>query len=147
MTPFQEKRLSTLLERLAREGSVSQSGFHGIPLEPHALGLDVEAGRVHLPPGTTTLDSGRVRGALAAQAAAWLRDIKVFWAIDSTNSRMVRAAQERPVEGCCWLAELQTAGRGRRGRSWVSPFARNLTLSLGCSVGDAPRDAGALSLW
>ena len=41
---------------------------------------------------------------------------------------------------------MQTAGRGRRGRSWVSPFARNLTLSLGFALGGKPRDAGALSL-
>ena len=59
---------------------------------------------------------------------------------------MTAAAQAGSVDGLCWFAELQTAGRGRRGRSWVSPFARNLTLSLGFSLGGTPRDAGALSL-
>ena len=146
MTSPGEQRLSVLLERLVREKSLPATDFDPLPFEPEEIGLAVGNGRVLLPPGTTTLDRGRIRAALPAAAAAWLRELRVYWAIDSTNSRMVAAAQADSVDGLCWFAELQTAGRGRRGRSWVSSFARNLTLSLGFALGGAPRDAGALSL-
>jgi len=55
-------------------------------------------------------------------------DIKVFAQVDSTNSYLLR--QNNPERKVC-LAESQTAGRGRRGRAWVSPFAQNLYLSIG----------------
>jgi len=32
------------------------------------------------------------------------------------------------------LAEMQTHGRGRRGKEWLSPFAANINLSIGCTL-------------
>lgn len=55
-------------------------------------------------------------------------DVNVFTQLDSTNSYLLR--QTQPARQVC-LAENQTAGRGRRGRVWVSPFAQNLYLSIG----------------
>jgi len=55
-------------------------------------------------------------------------NLHVFAQIDSTNSYLMR--QENPVMQVCF-AESQTAGRGRRGRVWVSPFAQNLYCSIG----------------
>ena len=46
-----------------------------------------------------------------------------------------------PRPFCC-LAERQTKGRGRQGRTWISPFARNLYLSL---LWHFPRDLSELS--
>lgn len=54
--------------------------------------------------------------------------IHLFPQIDSTNAYLLR--QPHPERQVC-LAESQTAGRGRRGRTWVSPFAQNLYLSIG----------------
>ncbi|WP_323816623.1 bifunctional biotin--[acetyl-CoA-carboxylase] ligase/biotin operon repressor BirA [Cellvibrio sp. NN19] len=54
--------------------------------------------------------------------------ISVFPQIDSTNSYLMR--HENPVGQVC-MAESQTAGRGRRGRQWVSPFAQNIYCSCG----------------
>ena len=49
--------------------------------------------------------------------------------VDSTNDYMMsRLADWR--KGECLLAESQTAGRGRRGRQWVSPFGGQMILSL-----------------
>lgn len=48
--------------------------------------------------------------------------------IDSTNSHLMR--QESVAMQVC-LAESQSAGRGRRGRTWVSPFAQNIYCSVG----------------
>ncbi len=54
--------------------------------------------------------------------------INIFAQLDSTNSYLLN--QKQPECQVC-LAESQTAGRGRRGRTWVSPFAQNLYLSIG----------------
>ncbi|GFM51707.1 hypothetical protein PSCICE_29740 [Pseudomonas cichorii] len=44
------------------------------------------------------------------------------------------------------LAESQTAGRGRRGRKWVSPFGENLYYSLALRVDGGMRQLEGLSL-
>jgi BirA family biotin operon repressor/biotin-[acetyl-CoA-carboxylase] ligase len=50
--------------------------------------------------------------------------------VDSTQLWVKRLAQEGAPEGTLVLAELQTAGRGRVDRRWVSPAGANLTFSL-----------------
>lgn len=49
---------------------------------------------------------------------------------DSTNLDIRRAAQENGIHGTVAVGEQQTAGRGRRGRSWVSPPGENLYFSM-----------------
>ncbi|AZF44707.1 Biotin operon repressor [Pseudomonas sp. R1-43-08] len=72
--------------------------------------------------------------------------IHIHGSIDSTNAealRLVGAAQAAPV---LVLAEQQTAGRGRRGRKWVSPFAQNIYYSLVLRIEDGLRQLEGLSL-
>lgn len=49
--------------------------------------------------------------------------------VDSTNSFLKRAAAEGAADGTVAIAEEQTAGRGRRGRSFESPAGRGVYLS------------------
>jgi len=54
-------------------------------------------------------------------------DVRVVERCISTNTSIF----EKPIQGPILLAaEEQTAGRGRRGRSWESPPGRNLTVSV-----------------
>jgi BirA family biotin operon repressor/biotin-[acetyl-CoA-carboxylase] ligase len=55
-------------------------------------------------------------------------NLNLFPLIDSTNSYLMR--HNNPAMQVC-LAESQSAGRGRRGRVWVSPFAQNIYCSVG----------------
>ena len=48
--------------------------------------------------------------------------------VDSTNAHLFRVAP-RDCQAC--FGELQSAGRARRGRRWISPYAQNIYLSLG----------------
>ena len=50
--------------------------------------------------------------------------------LDSTNDAMMRKAEENHDQRHICFAEMQVSGRGRRGRQWVSPFARNLYFSV-----------------
>jgi BirA family biotin operon repressor/biotin-[acetyl-CoA-carboxylase] ligase len=48
----------------------------------------------------------------------------------STNDVAKRAARDGAAHGATWVAEEQTAGRGRRGHSWVSPPGEGLLFSV-----------------
>jgi BirA family biotin operon repressor/biotin-[acetyl-CoA-carboxylase] ligase len=50
--------------------------------------------------------------------------------LDSTNAEAVRLAHEGAVEGTTVVAGRQTAGRGRLGRTWLSPAGLGLYLSV-----------------
>lgn len=50
--------------------------------------------------------------------------------IDSTNTEARRQALQQVAEGLVVTAEKQTAGKGRRGRSWESPEGDNLYFSM-----------------
>lgn len=58
------------------------------------------------------------------------RPLEYFDAIDSTQTRAFRLAEEGAPEGALVVADHQTAGRGRRGRRWLSEPARLLQFSL-----------------
>ncbi|MFJ4347527.1 bifunctional biotin--[acetyl-CoA-carboxylase] ligase/biotin operon repressor BirA [Pseudomonas sp. NPDC089401] len=66
--------------------------------------------------------------------------------IDSTNAEGLRLAGAGQVAPFLVLAERQSAGRGRRGRMWVSPFAENLYYSLVLRVDGGMRQLEGLSL-
>ena len=58
------------------------------------------------------------------------RTVEFHASIGSTNDRAWQLLRRRD-EGTAVVADLQTAGRGRRGRSWSSPPGVNLMVSVG----------------
>jgi BirA family transcriptional regulator, biotin operon repressor / biotin---[acetyl-CoA-carboxylase] ligase len=48
----------------------------------------------------------------------------------STNDDAKRAAREGAPHGACWVAEAQSAGRGRQGRTWIGAPGRSLMFSV-----------------
>lgn len=72
--------------------------------------------------------------------------ILVLDSIDSTNAEALRAIERGQVAPFLVLAERQTAGRGRRGRKWVSPFAENIYYSLVLRIEGGMRQLEGLSL-
>jgi BirA family biotin operon repressor/biotin-[acetyl-CoA-carboxylase] ligase len=65
-----------------------------------------------------------------------------YEAIGSTNDEAKRLARDGAGEGLIVWARTQTAGRGRRGRVWVSPSGNlyfSLVLRPQCRVADAPQ--------
>ncbi|MBW8310730.1 MAG: bifunctional biotin--[acetyl-CoA-carboxylase] ligase/biotin operon repressor BirA [Rhizobium sp.] len=75
------------------------------------------------------LDGPALAAALSPDARAELAGLEVLFETDSTNAEALR--QPAPEQGTrAWLAERQSAGRGRRGRAWASPLAAHVYLSL-----------------
>ena len=75
-------------------------------------------------------------------------DILVQHITDSTNNQlMLKVSQGQVTQpGYTLVAEAQTAGRGRRGRSWYSPFASSLYFSFYWRLEQGIATAGGLSL-
>jgi len=81
-----------------------------------------------LPDPPHWLDRESVLAALGSKAA--LFDLEVVDTVESTNrTLMQRAALDAPHASCI-VADLQTQGRGRRGRAWHGALGGSLTFSL-----------------
>lgn len=65
---------------------------------------------------------------------------------DSTNSHAKRLAHEGAPEGTVVLAESQTSGRGRRGRSWFSPAGQSIYASIILRPAMAPSQTPQITL-
>ena len=65
---------------------------------------------------------------LSTRLLGW--PLHFFDTIDSTNIYAARLARDGETEGSVVIADAQTGGKGRLGRSWVSPPGVNLYLSV-----------------
>jgi BirA family biotin operon repressor/biotin-[acetyl-CoA-carboxylase] ligase len=93
------------------------------------LEIPVEASRARgyrIPGGMDLLDSDHIIASTDSAATALLGNLVCLPEVESTNSLLLH----RGGCGDVCLAERQTAGRGRRGRQWFSPYGRNLYLSV-----------------
>lgn len=88
------------------------------------------------------LDGAAIAG--HAEAAPW--PTFIHESIDSTNAEGMRLAANGQLAPFVVLAEQQSAGRGRRGRQWISPFAQNLYFSLVLRIDGGMRQLEGLSL-
>src|SRR5206468_4801091 len=71
-----------------------------------------------------------LRRALVVPGGLWT-DLRVVAETASTNADLAAAARERDApEGTVLVAESQTAGRGRLGRSWLSPPRAGIAVSV-----------------
>lgn len=75
-----------------------------------------------------------------------LWSVHVHQSLDSTNAEAIRLINGKAALPLVVLAEQQTAGRGRRGRAWISPFGENLYYSLGLRIDGGMRQLEGLSL-
>ena len=92
------------------------------------------------------LDAQAIRDGVDVQRRSRLARVEVLFEVDSTNTRLLEGPRPPTGQVFAMLTERQTAGRGRRGRSWIAPFGRALALSLSWNFVESPRDLPALSL-
>ena len=109
-----------------------------------SLGLSIESIKgtgYRVAGGFELLDAELMLSQIDSLATAQIANLEIFKSIDSTNKYAREKAETQPSSGSVILAEQQTAGRGRRGKTWVSPFAANIYLSI---VWDFEQGAQAL---
>ena len=100
-------------------------------LQDAGISIEVVRGKGYrLPAPVEFLDERRILSGLGADTRARLGPVEVLQQVDSTNNHLREQALNGAPGGAVCLAEQQLAGRGRQGRTWVSPFGQNLYLSL-----------------
>ncbi|HEY3731175.1 MAG TPA: biotin--[acetyl-CoA-carboxylase] ligase [Steroidobacteraceae bacterium] len=134
---------------LAGQCGVSRNAVWKAIASLRALGVDVHAVSnrgYRLPNATTLLERGRIVKLLARSVRVRLRNGRCQWNTGSTNSDLMQQAAVPPGQFDFLTAELQSAGRGRRARSWLSPPGGAICLSIAWCFAMMPRDISALSL-
>ena len=112
-------------------------------------GLPVDSlddGRIRLRAPMEALDRDAVLSALGGESRRALEKMEIFFEVDSTNQYLLDLAREdeAPRPRAC-LAETQSAGRGRGGRSFHSAPGGNVLLSLLWPVALPPAQLMGLS--
>lgn len=92
------------------------------------------------------LDRERILAGLTATARAGVSRLETYSVLDSTNGYLLAVATQGWPSGVVCLAEQQTAGRGRQGRSWLTPFGASLAYSLLWRFAGSPEALSGLSL-
>lgn len=136
-------------ESLAEAAGVTRSAVWKAIEALRDLGVEIEAVThrgYRLRHASAALDATAIRAALEPAARALLRTVEVEWSLPSSNAALL--ARAPPPPGACdvLLVEHQSAGRGRRGRSWLAPLGGSLALSIGASFDPLPRELSSLSL-
>lgn len=99
-----------------------------------------------IPGGLDLLDLNKISGLLSGRVND-VCDLEALLSCSSTNDYIAAEAKDFSVERykIC-LAEVQTSGRGRRGRTWISPFAKNIYMSVGFKINGGIEALSGLSL-
>jgi BirA family biotin operon repressor/biotin-[acetyl-CoA-carboxylase] ligase len=121
------KQLNNLTEKGIKFNAISGKGYR---LERVLQLLSVEGIENNLNPTSASLIS----------------TLEIHDCIASTNSYLVNKSYETSNSGFICFAECQTAGKGRRGREWISPFGCNIYLSILWQFQNGPGSISGLSL-
>jgi len=114
--------------------------------EPNLLGFDVRDGVIHRPSNWQPIDQEHLCAAINPATREWITDLSIVGVTGSTNTDLVERASVKSIDGVVRVAELQLAGRGRRGRQWSTPLGGSLALSMGWEWPGHLAELGGLSV-
>lgn len=136
----QKKILNILLDgqfhsgtKLAEKIGISRSAICKQLKNLTAFGLEFTAvsGKGYcLESALQLLSESAIEKDLNLTAHSLVSKLEIHDCINSTNSYLVEKSRQTCSSGYVCFAEHQTAGKGRYGREWVSPFGSNIYLSI-----------------
>ena len=116
-------------EALAQRFKVTRATIWNAIQHAESLGVEVFSVRgrgYKLPQAIELLDKNLVLNAIGEQRA-WF-NLQILDTVTSTNTYLMQ--QKGVAHATCVAAHIQTQGKGRRGRTWVSQLGASLTFSL-----------------
>lgn len=156
MTPRHAALLALLADGALHSGAdlaarlgVSRAAVWKLVGELRVHGVHVESlprSGYRLPRPVELLDATRIRRLLDRRGWRLGERLEVLLETDSTNTHLYDCAAPQPGAPRVAFAELQQAGRGRRGRTWLAPFGAGLTFSVAWTFADMPAGLPALGL-
>jgi BirA family transcriptional regulator, biotin operon repressor / biotin---[acetyl-CoA-carboxylase] ligase len=116
-------------EALAQRFKVTRATIWNAIQHAESLGVEIFSVRgrgYKLPQAIELLDKNTVLGAIGEQRA-WF-NLQILDEVASTNTYLMQ--QKSAAHATCVATHIQTHGKGRRGRAWVSQLGASLTFSL-----------------
>ena len=116
-------------EALAQRFKVTRATIWNAIQHAESLGVEIFSVRgrgYKLPQSIELLDKNKVLSAIGEQRA-WF-NLRILDEVASTNTYLMQ--QKGSAHASCVVAHIQTHGKGRRGRTWVSQLGASLTFSL-----------------
>ncbi|MHB8524138.1 MAG: biotin--[acetyl-CoA-carboxylase] ligase [Limisphaerales bacterium] len=133
---------------LSQQLGVSRAAIWARIEELRSLGYDIEASPHHgyrLLSAPDVLHGDDLLSRLGNTRVIG-RDIRVFQQTTSTNDVVEKLARDGVKEGVVVFAESQTKGRGRLGRTWMSPPRKGLWFSVLLRPGLRPQETTRLTV-
>lgn len=141
LIPAKQKKILSILAdgqfhsgtELAEKIGVSRSAICKQINKLSELGLDICAisGKGYrLEHALHLLSEIEINQYLKTTSKSLINKLEIHDTIKSTNSYLIELSNKIIENGVVCLAEYQTGGKGRRGRTWVSPFGSNIYLSV-----------------
>jgi BirA family biotin operon repressor/biotin-[acetyl-CoA-carboxylase] ligase len=156
LIPLRQRLLTLLADgglhsgaKLAAELGVTRAAIWKSIAELRARGiavLSLDRRGYRLPAPVELLDARQLCEMARAVGCEPDARFELQFELGSTSDLLYAATAPPPGAPRVLFAELQSAGRGRRGRTWHAPFASGLTFSIGWSFAETPPDIAALSL-
>lgn len=156
-TQARRQRLLSLLadgafhsgEHLAKRLRISRGGIWKLIHTLQAMGIEIESvprQGYRLPRAVDLLNKDELVASMSPATQSLLAQVDVMLTVDSTNRYVYQSAAATNGRAQVCIAELQNAGRGRRGRSWIAPFGTGICMSIGWQFAESPPTFSALSL-
>lgn len=134
---------------LGRQLALSRAAIWKQIKQLEQLGLEIETHRqqgYRLNQAYRFFEPALLSAALKAQTAP-VAHLEVYPSCPSTNLLLHgRLQQGQTIHQAMIVADLQTAGRGRRGRAWISPLGSSICLSWGWRFEGSAQQLEGLSL-
>jgi len=118
-------------EKIAQQLNTSRANVWNALKDAEALGIEIFSVRgrgYKLPEAVTLLDASAVLAATGHGGAGF--QLEIHDHLESTNSYLMKNIGNGLAHASCVAANLQTKGRGRRGRNWQAGLGASLTFSL-----------------
>ena len=118
-------------EAIAKHFNVSRVSVWQAIVQAEKLGVEIFSVRgkgYSLAHPVQFIDENKVKQSVG-EMASWI-NIKVFDVIDSTNNFLMQEAPNGYPHASFVATNIQTSGKGRRGRQWQSSLGENLTFSF-----------------